>query len=115
MNALLDNGSRELALTEAVEAAQRSYGTANPVSAGRYQESLATMPGGNTRTVLHYAPFPLAFFPGEDATLWSADGGRYTDLLGEFSAGLFGHSNAAIKDALKAAIDAGIGFGGYNL
>ena len=115
MDASLDNGSRELALTEAVEAARNSYGKANPVSAGRYHESLATMPGGNTRTVLHYAPFPLAFVHGEDATLWSADGRRYTDFLGEFSAGLFGHSNAAIKDALKAAIDAGIGFGGYNL
>jgi glutamate-1-semialdehyde 2,1-aminomutase len=115
MDVSLNNGSRELALTEAVKAARASYAEANPASANRYQQSLDTMPGGNTRTVLHYAPFPIAFVRGEDATLWSADGHRYTDFLSEFTAGLFGHSNAAIKDALKGAIDAGIGFGGYNL
>ena len=39
----------------------------NPKSLARYVEATAVMPGGNTRTVLHYAPFPLAMARGEGA------------------------------------------------
>jgi glutamate-1-semialdehyde 2,1-aminomutase len=115
MDNLLNKSARQQALTEAVEGARSAYAAANPASGKRFRESLNTMPGGNTRSVLHYAPFPLAFVRGEEASLWSADNDRYVDFLGEFTAGLFGHSHPAIVKALKEAIDAGLGFGGYNL
>ncbi len=66
------------------------------------------MPGGNTRTVLFYNPFPTAMTRGEGARLWDADGREYTDFLGEYTAGLFGHSEHRILDAVKAALDGGI-------
>ena len=62
----------------------------------------AVLPGGNTRSVLHFDPFPLAFERGEGAHLWSLDGDRYTDFLGEFTAGLYGHSHPVILDAIRA-------------
>ena len=71
-------------------------------------------PGGNTRSVLHFDPFPLAFARGEGAHLWSLDGDRYTDLLGEFTAGLYGHSHPVILDAIRDALDGGISYGGTN-
>jgi hypothetical protein len=37
----------------------RAYSAANPNSARRYAEAGKVMPGGNTRSVLFYAPFPL--------------------------------------------------------
>ena len=46
--------------------------------------------------------------------LWSLDGDRYTDLLGEFTAGLYGHSHPVILDAVRAALDRGISYGGTN-
>ena len=72
------------------------------------------LPGGNTRSVLHFDPFPLAFARGEGAHLWSLDGDRYTDFLGEFTAGLYGHSHPVILDAVRSALDRGISYGGTN-
>ena len=82
-NATLDD-DLEAALTSARE----RYTLENPKSAAQQETSKAYMPGGNTRSVLHYAPFPLAFVKGEGNYLWSADGARYTDFLGEYTAGL---------------------------
>ncbi len=87
---------------------------ANPNSHERAQKAAAVMPGGNTRTVLHYEPFPVAMVKGEGAYLIDMDGHRYTDFLGEYSAGLYGHSNEIIKNALKEAIDAGVVLGAPN-
>src|SRR3954454_22922527 len=72
------------------------------------------MPGGNPRSILHFDPFPLAFERGEDAWLWSLDGDGYADLLCEFTAALYGHSQAAILDAVRDAPGRGLSFGGVN-
>lgn len=102
------------ALQSAVDAAASRYIAQNPASAERYQAASRVLPGGNTRSVLHYAPFPLTFARGEGPYLWSIDGRRYTDFLGEFTAGLYGHSEPVIVDAIRAALDRGLSFGGSN-
>jgi glutamate-1-semialdehyde 2,1-aminomutase len=73
------------------------------------------MPGGNTRTVLHYAPFPLAMTRAEGCRMWDADGREFIDFLGEYTAGLYGHSNPVIRAALDRALDNGISFGASNM
>jgi len=69
------------------------------------------LPGGNTRTVLHFDPFPLTMVAGEGAELVDLDGHRYVDFVGEFSAGLFGHSENAIKSAVRDALETGVVMG----
>jgi glutamate-1-semialdehyde 2,1-aminomutase len=98
------NSDLEAALAEAREA----YSAARPNSAAIHAKARAVMPGGNTRTVLFYTPFPTAMTRGEGARLWDADGREYLDLCGEYTAGLFGHSETRILDAVKAAMDRGI-------
>jgi glutamate-1-semialdehyde 2,1-aminomutase len=73
------------------------------------------MPGGNTRTVLHYSPFPLTWARGRGNRLTDIDGLEYLDLLGEYSAGLYGHSHPIIQAAMKQAIEDGLTLGGPNL
>lgn len=90
------------------------YTAANPASHAQWQHARTVMPGGNTRTVLHYEPFPVTMIRGEGAHLWDLDGHAYTDYLGEYSAGLFGHSHPAIRAAIEAALDAGMAFGAPN-
>lgn len=40
------------------------FQAANPDSYDRWQAARDVMPGGNTRTVLHYDPFPVAMIKG---------------------------------------------------
>jgi glutamate-1-semialdehyde 2,1-aminomutase len=107
----LRNTDIDAALNEAKEA----YVTANPGSLARYVEATAVMPGGNTRTVLHYAPFALAMARARGCRLWDADGREYIDFLGEYTAGLYGHSHPVIRAAVDAALDGGISFGASNM
>ena len=97
--AAIPNLDLEIALGEA----EAAYLAANPRSVERHAAAQAHMPGGNTRSVLHYAPLPLAIARGEGCRIWSLDGGEYIDLLGEYSAGLYGHSNPVIGAAIKRA------------
>jgi glutamate-1-semialdehyde 2,1-aminomutase len=103
-----------LELRTAVDEAIARYVRANPASRRRHEEATQVLPGGNTRTVLHFAPYPLAFARGSGPYLWSLDGARYTDFLGEYTAGLYGHSDPAVLGAVRAALDRGISFGGSN-
>jgi glutamate-1-semialdehyde 2,1-aminomutase len=102
-------------LAEALAEAEARFTAANPRSRERALAAAAVMPGGNTRTVLHYTPFPLAFARGEGATLTDLDGHTYRDFLGEYSAGIYGHSHPVIVAAAKRAIEDGIVLGGPNL
>jgi glutamate-1-semialdehyde 2,1-aminomutase len=101
-------------LARALLEAQARYRERHPSSARLHESAAEHMPGGNTRTVLHYDPFPLTFAGGSGNRLTDVDGHTYLDLLGEYSAGLYGHSNAVIQAAMKGAIDEGLALGGRN-
>jgi glutamate-1-semialdehyde 2,1-aminomutase len=107
----LRNSDIDAALNDAKEA----YVASAPRSLARYVEATTVMPGGNTRTVLHYAPFPLAMVRAQGCQLWDADGREYIDFLGEYTAGLYGHSHPVIRAAIDRALDDGISFGASNM
>ena len=73
------------------------------------------MPGGNTRSVLHHPPFPLTFVGGAGAVLTDADGHDYIDFLGDYTAGLLGHSDGESLDAVIAALRNNTSVGGRHL
>ena len=98
----------------ALEESIARYVAVNPASARRAERAAASLPGANTRSVLHFDPFPLAFERAEGAYLYSLDGARYTDFLGEFTAGLYGHSHPVILDAIRTALDRGLNYGGHS-
>ncbi|MBP0444105.1 aminotransferase class III-fold pyridoxal phosphate-dependent enzyme [Roseomonas sp. SSH11] len=103
------------ALEEALDEARAGYAARNPQSAAMLRRNQAFMPGGNTRSVLFYEPFPLVMARGEGCHLWDADGHRYVDLLGEFTAGLYGHSNPVIRAAILEALEGGLNLGAHNM
>lgn len=98
-------------LNHALEDARARYASANPLSMAADKGAERYLPGGNTRTVLHYRPFPLTIVAGEGAELLDLDGHRYVDFVGEYSAGLFGHTDEIIKSAVHHALDGGIVLG----
>jgi glutamate-1-semialdehyde 2,1-aminomutase len=99
------------ALKRAIEDVRARYVAANPRSEAADQHAEQFLPGGNTRTVLHFDPFPLTMVSGEGAELIDLDGHRYVDFVGEFSAGLFGHSEDVIKSAVRSALEQGVVMG----
>lgn len=102
------------ALGQALRTVEERYIRANPESRQLHERAQSVMPGGNTRTVLYYSPFPVAFRSAAGATLRDLDGHSYSDFLGEYSAGLYGHSNPVLQAAAKRAIDNGVALGGPN-
>lgn len=101
-------------LKSALGEVEQRYVAANPKSFERFEAARSFMPGGNTRTVLHFDPFPLGVVKGEGARIEDLDGHIYTDFLGEYSAGIFGRSNPVIQAAIREAVDGGMTLGAPN-
>ena len=101
-------------LATALADAEAGYIAANPNSRALAEKAARSMPGGNTRTVLHYTPFPLALAGGEGCRVTDIDGHAYTDYLGEYTAGLYGHSDPRLIAAIRQALDEGVTLGGPN-
>ncbi|HHZ09708.1 MAG TPA: aminotransferase class III-fold pyridoxal phosphate-dependent enzyme, partial [Rhizobiales bacterium] len=87
---------------------------ANPASRAMHERAKAVLPGGNTRTVLYYSPFPLTMATGWGCRLKDADGHIYVDFLGEFTAGLYGHSDPVIAEAIGKAVANGLNLGSHG-
>ena len=94
--------------------AEARYVAANPESHRLHEERARFMPGGNTRTTIHQPPFPLTIVRGDGARIVDADGHEYVDFLGEYTAGLYGHSHPVIVEAIRGALADGIVLGAPN-
>lgn len=92
--------------------AQRRYSERNPTSRLLHDRARSVMPGGNTRSALHFDPFPLYFGRSHGATLVDMDQHEYVDGLGEFTAGLYGHNHPVISNAVRSVLDGGFSNGG---
>ena len=98
-------------LDAALAATHGAYVDRRPRSAALAVAAAKVMPGGNTRTVLHFDPFPFRVDHAEGSVLVDVDGHRYVDLLGNYTAGLFGHQVPAVRDAVIAQLDRGWAIG----
>jgi glutamate-1-semialdehyde 2,1-aminomutase len=105
------NSTIDAALLEA----ERRFIDRNPQSRKQVMEAAEVMPGGNTRSVLYHAPFPLVMARGEGCHLWDLDGHEYVDFLGEFTAGIFGHSHPIIRRAIAGALADGINLAAHTV
>lgn len=101
-------------IDEELTQARQRYRARRPVGSAMHDEACKVMPGGNTRTVLYHPPFPLRVARAFTSRIIDVDGFEYVDLLGEYTAGLYGHSNDTIRDAIRAALDDGLSLGAHN-
>jgi glutamate-1-semialdehyde 2,1-aminomutase len=105
---------RNATLEDALGEAREVYARRRPESLARHVAAAEVMPGGNTRSVLYHAPFPFTVLRGEGCHIEDADGHRYVNLAGEYTAGLFGHSHPAIRAAVLRALDGGVNLTAHN-
>lgn len=107
----LESPPQNSALNIAVAEAERSFADRNPKSAALHAAAMGPMPGGNTRTALHYSPFPLYVESSEGAMLTDVDGRPYLDVLGEFTAGLYGHRQPRLMETVQEIAGKGMSNG----
>jgi glutamate-1-semialdehyde 2,1-aminomutase len=105
---------RNAGLGDALAEARETYARRRPESLRRHQDAAEVMPGGNTRSVLFHGPFPFTALRGEGCRIWDADGHCYVSMVGEYTAGLFGHSHPAIRAAVLRALDTGVNLTAHN-
>src|SRR5690606_28020464 len=102
-------------LQTALADAERRYTAANPASADRHNSAARHLPGGNTRAVMYYRPFPVTMVHGEGCRLRDLDGHEYTDFVSEYGAGLYGHSDPVIRRTLEEVLRNGWVLGAPNV
>lgn len=95
-------------LDAAIASLRDTYARSRPASGDLFLRAADVLPGSNTRSVLHFSPYPLYMAGGRGATVEDVDGNTYVDMVGEFSAGLYGHSDPVITAAIRKALDMGV-------
>ena len=98
---------RNLTLEMALDEAQEAFIARSPKSREENREACLSMPGGSTRSAIYYTPYPIVIERAEGAHLWDLDGNRYTDFVGEMTAGIYGHSDPVIRAAIEEALSGG--------
>jgi glutamate-1-semialdehyde 2,1-aminomutase len=111
MNAAPDD---VLDIDAALQSAEQRFIAANPLSAARYERACRVFPGGHTRQTLYYAPFPLTIVRGAGARVIDLDGHDYLNTIGDYAAGVYGHTCEPIQRAVQEALQSGISLSGVN-
>lgn len=102
-------GSEDLDRLLAV--AHREYAAKRPKSLAAHERARQCLAGGNTRSVLHFDPFPFRVAGGDGIVMHDVDGHDYVDLCGNYSAALLGHRPALVREAVEQALDRGWALG----
>ncbi len=101
-------------LSDAVLDSERRIAAANPRSEARHQRARQVLPGGHSRQTLYYAPFPVTIIRGQGARLTDLDGHEYLNLVGDYAAGVLGHTCEPVQRAAREALGLGLSLGGVN-
>lgn len=81
-----------------------AYHERTPTSRKHYTEACEYMPGGNTRGVLYYPPYPAYLTEGDGATVTDVDGNTYLDFLNNYTTLIHGHADRQSAEAAIRAI-----------
>ncbi len=81
-----------------------------PRSARMYESAQKYLPGGDTRTVTFFKPYPTFIEKGEGCRLYDLDGNVYLDFLNNYTALIHGHAHPAIVGAASEQLKKGASF-----
>src|SRR5262245_1226564 len=79
-------------------------------SAALWARAQHVMPGGNTRTTVHMAPYPPYAASGEGCWITDVDGDRRLDCLNNYTALMHGHAHPEIVEAASHRLARGTSF-----
>ena len=91
---------------------ERRYSAENQKSGELSRRAGGYMPGGNTRTVLHYEPHPAYIARGEGFRVYDVDGNERIDFINNQTSMILGHAHPAVVEAVTEQVARGTAFAG---
>ena len=86
------------------------YGIRTQRSRGISERLKRSIPGGNTRSLAFFPPYPLAISSGSGCRIRDADGNEFIDLLNNYTASVHGHAVPAVNEAMREQASLGTVF-----
>ena len=83
------------------------YISKRPKSARLHKEACNFLPGGDTRSVTFYRPFPTFMEYGEGCKLYDVDGNAYTDFVNNYTSLIHGHAHPKVVEAVTEQVKRG--------
>src|ERR687897_209663 len=77
------------------------YGIRTERSREIFERLRRSIPGGNTRSLAFFPPYPLVITSGSGCRIRDADGNELIDLLNNYTASVHGHALPAINEAMS--------------
>jgi glutamate-1-semialdehyde 2,1-aminomutase len=77
------------------------YGIRTERSREIFERLERSIPGGNTRSLAFFPPYPLVISSGSGCRIRDADGNEFIDLLNNYTASVHGHALPAINEAMS--------------
>jgi glutamate-1-semialdehyde 2,1-aminomutase len=91
--------------------AEHTYPDSSSKSASLHERAQRVLPGGNTRTTVFRAPYPVYARSGDGSRIVDVDGVERVDFLNNYTALIHGHAHPSIVRAATTAVENGSCFG----
>jgi glutamate-1-semialdehyde 2,1-aminomutase len=88
----------------------RQYEARTARSRDYHEQACGYLPGGETRSITHYEPYPVVLAEGHGALIGDVDGNEYVDVLNNYTALVHGHAFPPVVEAVRAALPGGTVF-----
>ena len=95
---------------EILEQDRAEYERSNPKSKEAFQRSCRVLPGGVSRTLCYFHPFPCQTAYGEGCRMVDADGHRRLDLFNCATTLILGHRPSVVVKAVEEQLKRGTAF-----
>jgi glutamate-1-semialdehyde 2,1-aminomutase len=92
------------------ELAETVYRARTPKSSQLFEAAKAVLPGGDTRSVLYFPPYPTFVERGRGCRVSDVDGNEYIDFLNNYTSLIHGHAHPMIVEAVCNQVKRGTAF-----
>ncbi|MFQ5914838.1 MAG: aspartate aminotransferase family protein [Nitrospinota bacterium] len=89
---------------------ETAFAARNPRSRELHERARRSLPGGSTRELTYFAPFPLYVSRGEGPRIWDVDGNVRIDLFNNATTLILGHAHPEVVRAVQEAAALGTSF-----
>jgi glutamate-1-semialdehyde 2,1-aminomutase len=89
---------------------EREFRSRTPQSNRMHARLSKVLPGGETRSITHFDPYPIAIQAATGCTLLDVDGNQYIDVLNNYTSLVHGHGFAPTVEAIARAAASGVAY-----